>query len=113
VATGRLPLWCVVEYIRQLEVRRITISLTRVVLVFGCCLKRLCGGFGLSLFVVASLLFFLAVFEGAKKFNSDVSKWITGAVTSMVCSKCTLSIALSVATSPSLWCILIYSTTRV
>jgi len=30
----RLPLWCVVEYIRHLEVRRVT-SLTRVVLVFG------------------------------------------------------------------------------
>ena len=30
----RLPLWCVVEDIRQLEVRRVT-SLTRVVLVFG------------------------------------------------------------------------------
>jgi hypothetical protein len=27
-------LWCVVEYIRHLEVRRVT-SLTRVVLVFG------------------------------------------------------------------------------
>ena len=50
----RLPLWCVVEYIRQLEVRRVT-SLTRVVLVFGCGLKRepccccLCGGFLFSL----------------------------------------------------------------
>ena len=35
----RLLLWCVVEYIRLLEVRRGT-SLTRVVLVFGCGLKR-------------------------------------------------------------------------
>jgi surface protein len=35
----RLPLWCVVEDIRHLEVRRIT-SLTRVILVFGCGLKR-------------------------------------------------------------------------
>ena len=42
-----LPLWCVVEYMRQLEVRRIT-SLTRFVLLF--CLwfetgPLLCGGF--------------------------------------------------------------------
>jgi len=35
----RLPLWCVVEYIRQLEVRRVTISLTRFVLSL-CGLKR-------------------------------------------------------------------------
>ena len=35
----RFPLWCVVECIRQLEVRRVT-SLTRVVLVFVCGLKR-------------------------------------------------------------------------
>ena len=35
-------MWCVVEYIRHLEVRRGTrlTRLTRVVLVFGCGLKR-------------------------------------------------------------------------
>ena len=54
-------LWCVVEYIRQLEVRRLT-SLTRVVLVFclwfetgPCCCCCLCGGFGLS-FLCCTLL---------------------------------------------------------
>ena len=35
----RHSLWCVVEYIRHLEVRRVP-SLTRIVLVFGCGLKR-------------------------------------------------------------------------
>ena len=44
------------------------------------------------LFVVAHSL---AVFAYAKKFNQDVSKWNTGAVTNMDNSKCTLS--------PSLW----------
>ena len=82
-----LPLWCVVEYIRQLEVRRVT-RLTRVVLVFGCGLKRdlccccLCGGFGLSLFIVAPFSL-LAVFYRASAFNQDVSKWNTGAKTVM------------------------------
>ena len=47
------------------------------------------------LFFVA--LFSLAVFKYAKKFNQDVSKWNTGAVTTMEDSKCTLS-PLSVAT---------------
>ena len=94
----RLPLWCVVEYIRQLEVRRGT-SLTRVVLVFGCGLKRdpvdvVCVvGFGLSLFFVAPFSL-LAVFKGASAFNQNVSTWNTGAVTSMASSKCTLSSSL-------------------
>jgi surface protein len=66
--------WCVVECIRQLEVRRVTI-LTR---------------FGLSFFFDAPFSL-LAVFNGASAFNQDVSKWITGAVTTMERSKCTLS----------------------
>jgi surface protein len=37
----------------------------------------------------------LAVFNGAKKFNQDVSKWTTGAVKTMSQSKCTLSPSLS------------------
>ena len=46
------------------------------------------------------LLFFtepfslLAVFYEASEFNSDVSNWNTGAVTSMDRSKCTLSLYL-------------------
>jgi surface protein len=87
----RIPLWCVVEYIRQLEVRRIT-SLTRFVLVFFCLwlvtgpfVVCLCGGFGLS------FLCFLAVFSFASVFNQDVSEWNTGVVTDMAYSKCTRS----------------------
>ena len=94
----RLPLWCVVEYIRQLEVRRVT-RLTRVVLVFGCGLKRdlvvvVCVVGLVFLFFVAPFSL-LAVFMSASVFNQDVSKWNTGAVTDMNGSKCTLS--------PSLW----------
>ena len=93
----RLPLWCDVEDIRHLEVRRVA-SLTRVVLVFGCGLNRepcccLCGGFGLSLFFVAPFSL-LAVFSSASAFNQDVSNWNTGAVTTMNLSKCTLSLSL-------------------
>ena len=88
----RLPLWCVVEYIRQLEVRRVT-SLTRVVLVFGCGLKRdlvvvVCVVGLVFLFFVAPFSL-LAVFLGASVFNQDVSNWNTGAVTTMYGSKCT------------------------
>ena len=55
------------------------------------------------LFVVGwSFLFFvapsLAVFSRASAFNQDVSKWNTGAVTTMRSSKCTLSLPLCVAT---------------
>ena len=39
LATAPSILWCVVEYIRHLEVRRVT-RLTHSVLVFGCGLKR-------------------------------------------------------------------------
>ena len=45
-----------------------------------------------------SFLFFvapsLAVFSEASAFNSDLSNWNTGAVTSMQLSKCTLSLLL-------------------
>ena len=51
-----------------------------------------CGGLVSFLFVVAPSL---AVFEQASVFNQDLSKWNTGAVTTMAGSKCTLS--------PSLW----------
>ena len=46
----------------------------------------------------------LAVFEEASAFNSDVSKWNTGAVTNMEHSKCNLSpfLLLCSATSPLL-----------
>ena len=43
-------------------------------------------GVGCSLFLVA--LTFFAVFGEASAFNSDVSKWNTGAVTDMFNSKC-------------------------
>jgi surface protein len=42
----------------------------------------------------------LAVFWDAVAFNQDVSKWNTGAVTTMAYSKCTLSSSL-LATAPS------------
>ena len=84
-----------------------------------------CGGFFLSLFVVSSSPFIAvfhtasvfnqdvskwntgavttmdAVFYLASAFNSDVSKWNTGAVTTMKDSKCTRSLSLSVTTAPS------------
>jgi surface protein len=47
---------------------------------------------GSSFFLVASSF---AVFGSATAFNSDLSKWDMGAVTTMTLSKCTLS--------PSLW----------
>ena len=62
-----------------------------------------------------SFLFFvapsLAVFAFASKFNTDVSKWDTGAVTNMGGSKCTLFLSLSVAT-PSAVVLFLYTTTR-
>jgi surface protein len=77
-----------------------------VVLVFGCGLKRdlvvvvVCVvGFGLSLFFVAPFSL-LAVFFQASAFNQNLSTWNTGAVTTMVSSKCTLSSSL-LATAPS------------
>ena len=100
----RLPLWCVVEYVRQLEVRRVT-SLTRFVLLF--CLWFETGPFVVVCVVGLVFLFFvaplslLAVFNYAIAFNQDVSTWNTGAVTRMNYSKCTLSPSLSVATAPS------------
>ena len=96
-------MWCVVEYIRQLEVRRVT-SLTRVVLVFGCGLKRdlvvvVCVVGLVFLFFVAPFSL-LAVFYSASAFNQDVSNWNTGAVTTMKQSKCTLPLSL-LTTVPS------------
>ena len=110
-----LPLWCVVEYIRHLEVRRVT-RLTCVVLVFGCGLKRdlvvvVCVvGLGLSLFFVAPFSL-LAVFTSASAFNQDVSKWNTERVTTMSYSKCTLSPSLWPRLP--LWCILNITTPSV
>ena len=50
-----------------------------------------CGGL-VFLFLCCTLSF--AVFSGAYAFNQDVSKWNTGAVTSMDSSKCALSLPL-------------------
>ena len=83
----RLLLLCLLN-IRQLEFHRITL-LTRFVLLF-CGFKTvpfLLFVVGCSFFVSTSL----AVFDRAYVFNSDVSKWNTGAVTTMYQSKCTLS----------------------
>ena len=52
------------------------------------------------LFFVAPFSLF-AVFQSASAFNQNVSKWNTGAVTTMSGSKCTRSLSLSVATVPS------------
>ena len=41
------------------------------------------------------------VFYNFGSFNADLSKWNTGAVTTMQQSKCTRSLSLSVATAPS------------
>ena len=60
-----------------------------------CFLKRylfvVCGG----LFFIICVAQPLEVFQSISVFNSDVSKWNTGAVKTMENSKCTLS--------PSLW----------
>jgi len=104
-------LWCVVEDIRHLEVRRVT-RLTCVVLVFGCGLKRdlvvvvfvVGGGFGFGLSFLCCF-FLLAVFREASAFNQDVSKWNTGAVTIMRQSKCTLSLPLCWPRHLPLWCV--------
>ena len=92
----RLPLLCILN-IRQLECHRITL-LTRLVLfvfVFYETVPFLLFVVDWSFpFVVAPSL---AVFYKASVFNQDVSKWNTGAVTSMSASKCTL-LSLSVAT---------------
>ena len=46
------------------------------------------------LFVFVFCFLSLAVFLSATAFNQDVSKWNTGAVTTMVNSKCTFSLPL-------------------
>ena len=77
---------------RVLGFHRITI-LTRVVILFLCFLKRYhfcCLWWVGSLFSLLHPLF--AVFYSASAFNQDVSKWNTGAVTTMGYSKCTLSL---------------------
>jgi surface protein len=58
---------------------------------------------------------FIAVFHTASVFNQDVSKWNTGAVTSMEGSKCThaLSLLLSVATPSVAMFLNIYDNSRV
>ena len=99
-------LWCKC-IMRQLDFHRDHNSHT---FCFFCVFKTVlffvvCGGS--FLFFVAP---FLAVFYVAKKFNQNVSKWNTGAVTNMNSSKCTLS--LSVVT-PSVVVYFEYTTTRV
>ena len=78
---------------RGLSVCRVT-SLTRFV---HFCLFVICNGTFVVVCVWWVWSFFallhpslLAVFYSANKFNSDVSTWNTGAVTSMSQSKCTL-----------------------
>ena len=95
----RLPLLCLLN-IRQLEFHLDHNSHTCCYFVFVC-LKRdlfvvVCVVGLLFLFFVAPFSL-LAVFRGASAFNSDVSNWNTGAVTTMYASKCTRSL------SPSLW----------
>ena len=92
----RLPLLRILN-IRQLEFHRITL-LTRFFVILVCVFETVlffvvCGGLVFLFFVAPFSL--LAVFNGANKFNQDVSKWNTGVVTTMENSKCTLS--------PSLW----------
>ena len=86
---------CCEFLIRLLKFHLITI-LTRFVILF-CVLETVpffcVVGLVFHFFVVPFSLF--AVFESASAFNQDVSKWNTGAVTTMSQSKCTLS--------PSLW----------
>ena len=107
----RLPLWCVVEYIRKLDVRRVTI-LTRIV-IFVVFLKRytlFCCLWWVGLSFLCGTLS-LVVFESAFAFNSDVSKWNTGAVTRMDYSKCTRSFPL--CGHAFRCCVFEYTTTRV
>ena len=52
-----------------------------------------------------------ATFQGKSSFNADISKWITGAVTTMEDSKCTLSFPL--CGHAFRCCICEYTTTRV
>jgi surface protein len=99
----RLPFTLLCLLIRQFELHRIT-KFLHVLLIFGLLLFGfwngtffvVCGGLIFLFFVAPSL----AVFYQASAFNQDVSKWNTGAVTSMSGSKCThvLSLLLSVAT---------------
>jgi surface protein len=81
---------------------------------FRCGLKRYLLLFVVVCVVAWSFLFFvapfslLAVFELASAFNSDVSTWNTGAVTTMSGSKCnTLSPSLWPRHLP-LWCVVEY-----
>ena len=91
----RLPLLCILN-IRQLRVSSDHSSHTFCSFCFvfyeTVPFVVVCGGLVFLFFVAPSLL---AVFYYASAFNQDVSKWNTGAVTTMYMSKCTLS--------PSLW----------
>ena len=96
---------CGFEYIQQLEFYLITI-LTRFV-IFVLCFET--GPFCCLWWVGLSFLFapfsLLAVFYAASAFNSDVSNWNTGAVTTMAYSKCTLSLSSSLwPRHLPLWC---------
>ena len=92
----RFPLLCLLN-IQQLEYHRITILTRFVIFVFGFLKRYLSCGLwwvGLS-FICCTLSYSLiAVFQSATAFNSDVSKWNTGAVTNMQGSECTLSLSL-------------------
>ena len=107
-------------YIRQLEVRQVT-SLTRIVFFFvwfetGPLLLFVCWWVRSFFFFVAPFSL-LAVFSNAENFNQDVSKWNTGAVTTMYRSKCTLSLLSISVLWPRrfpLWCVVedIYDSSR-
>ena len=76
-------------------------------LFFGCGLKRdlvvvVCV-VGLLFLLFVAPFSLLAVFDGASAFNQDVSKWNTGAVTSMYSSKYILSLPLCVSGVPMLF----------
>jgi len=95
------------------EFRRVTI-LTRFV--HFLCLWFETGPFvvvsvvGLVILFVVAPFSLLAVFQQASAFNQDVSKWNTGAVTTMQESKCTLSLPL--LWRLPLWCGVEYTCMR-
>ena len=73
----------------------------------GTCCCCLCVLMGLVVLFFVAPFSLLAVFSSTSAFNSDLSKWNTGAVTNMYSSKCTLSPSLWPRRLP-LWCVVEY-----
>ena len=73
----------------------------------GTCCCCLCVLMGLVVLFFVAPFSLLAVFASTSAFNSDLSKWNTGAVTNMYGSKCTLSPSLWPRRLP-LWCVVEY-----